>query len=135
MFLPFFQMCSKDVYSYNEKTKKDEIAKKAEWNLSAYDFAKTLFMKSDFKDLGYYVGLLFDIIIVVTIIMIIASFNSNLELIKLLSIFKIFLLMISTLLLIINSFLTSISQIKYGYVLFVIDNLCILYFCRKHEVD
>ncbi len=84
-----------------------------------------------FKEYEFYIYLIFDLIILFSFIMLYYSFKNDFFKIKKLTIFSLVLLHVYLVLLIYKSVIEDLAQIKYGYYLFLINSLLIIYFSNK----
>lgn len=90
----------------------------------------------NFLDLFFWAFLGFSIIMVLSLLILIFSFNKNrFKLVGNLCVMNIFILLFSTISLCYTADIEQISQIKIGYYLFVLNTLAILYFSKKNQVE
>lgn len=142
-FCPFFQTCpNEDIRNlprFRGVPDKVEITHhliKAQENFTynAYVFAIIPFM--DFKmlaflEIDFYFLLLMDFIIIISLMTLYFSFKNNFYKVKKSTLFNIFLVLIYTLYFIFDSTIEEITQVKYGYYLFLINLIMIIYFLNN----
>lgn len=107
---------------------------KKEYTYNFYKMAYFPFEEFDIKDLldyEFYIYLIISFIILISIIILYFSFKDYLLRIKKLTIISLVLLHVYLVLLAFKLVIDSADQIKYGYYLFLINSLLIIYFSNK----
>lgn len=131
--LPFIQMCSQKQYNAGDEK---EVAKTVETTLNAYQLGTMIFYgKSDFKDLQFYTGLCYTFIISFTIISLVFLLKNKFGAIRYISAINFTLMVCSIILLVVDKFIKNISDIKYGIVLFAINNFAIFIIAKEKESE
>ena len=89
------------------------------------------FNLKDLKDYEFYIYLIIDFVILLSFIILYYSFKKHFLKIKILTIFSLVLLHVYLVLLIYKLVIDDVAQIKYGYYLFLINLILIIYFSNQ----
>ena len=142
-FCPFLQTCSneeiKNLPRFRGVTDKDVIKDnlinaQENFTYNAYIFAIIPF--KDFKiqallEIDFYFLLIMDFIMIISLLIIYFSFRNKFYKLKISTLICVLLLSIYLLYFICDSIIEEITQIKYGYYLFLINLILIIYFSNQ----
>lgn len=131
-FCPFFQMCSDDMMLKRYPLTKEQLdLRKQSLTANAYEL-------SIFKNLNPYndqetnwMDIFFSVIIVSSIFILIKSLNGQWTYLSLLCYVNMFLLIGFLITAFIGTLFENLSQIKFGYYLFLINTIAIIVLCKK----
>ena len=111
--------------------------KRNEYTFNAYSLGFNYFNEfetKDFKDKTFYIFSIFTIIIFFTFIMLIFTFLKKLKFVRILSLINFVLALLWFILLFVFDFVDELSQIKYGYYLYVLILSLIIFETRKNLI-
>lgn len=131
-FSPFFQMCSDDMMLKRHPLTKEQLdLRKESLTTNAYDL-------SFFKNLNPYneqetnwMDIFFSVIIVSSIFILLKSLNGQWTYLSLLCYLNMFLSIGFLITAFIGTLFENLSQIKFGYYLFLINTIAIIVLCKK----
>lgn len=90
--------------------------------------------KTWYKDLGFFISLIFDFIILISFAMIFTSFANKLKLLNKLALINSVLIILTLLyIVLLEQSFEQITQIKWGYYVFIITNLLIFCYSKPNK--
>lgn len=155
-FCPFFQMCSEssrlkkefaekpktqsEIIKEKEKQEKDSIEFSKEFTFSGYEMGSYIFTHDekistdDLKDDGFIIFFSYSLVLLFSLFILLAASTNKIKPVYYFSIVNLFLGIISLIMLITEEIIVIISQIKFGYYLFILNTLALIIFSKKSKV-
>ena len=154
-FMPFLRMCESNKVIKTKENKKENITEVItekgsgfyvgdEINLNAYQlgfgFVENIYsnefqFNNFLKDKEFFSIISYTFIIIFSILMIVFSWLKKILWVRNLVITNIFLLIISTILLIKSKFIDEFSDVKYGFYVFLMYSILIIYISNKENLE